>query len=325
MKDLNIRLLSVDAGNIYVNGSLIGLIDNQKVHCIDLKVYSEKLIITKEPISSKKKLLLPYTIQLSTSNGVGSDNELATVVPFPNNSYDIILQPCEIKQYKNLKKVYDDFVDNYNIVVVNNGQSYINIYKLNVLKYSTVVEELSQISASKKSDYVIVKAINNKGQYFVLVLNEAKDFEEAICTSADELEDQEEKLKLLVKINDIAKHAKVITLNYQQPQAEQPHYVYLKDSAVTTQSKQLLPFAFLEAIKVGNHKLAKEYLSPELKEKTTKQHLTNYFNNLTEIYYNTHFTAQPKVNYTVFCNNKYKNYNFEIVNNKIADIDEVQI
>ena len=83
MRDYSIHIKSPDAGNIYVNGKFVGFIDNIDTFFIDLKVYCNTLVITKEPESFQKKLLLPYTVKLNFTNGkINCDSDFVKVVPY---------------------------------------------------------------------------------------------------------------------------------------------------------------------------------------------------------------------------------------------------
>lgn len=68
MKNYSLHIKSPEACNIYVNGSFVGLIDNAETFALDLAVYSNTIIITKEPISANLDIVLPYSVKISTSN-----------------------------------------------------------------------------------------------------------------------------------------------------------------------------------------------------------------------------------------------------------------
>lgn len=323
MKDFSIHLLSSDAGNIYINGSFVGLIDNSETFSIDLKVYSQHLIITKEPISNNKKLLLPYTVKLNFDNDtIQCDSEFVTIVPYKNNEYEIVLNVCDVKHHKPLNKVYDDYVGNFNVIVVNDGISYINIYEHNLLKWSANTNELNAVVCELSNNKLIIKGSTLNGKFYVIVLDE--NFNELMNSEVEKVEQNEFQIKTLIKINDIAKHAIVKTINLNNLEQSEEYYVYLKDNAVIANHKKLVPYAFLEAVKVKNFTLAKQYLTPELARKTEKEHLENYFDNLSKIYYNSYLQNEYVINYTVLCDN-YKSYDFTIINNKIDDIEQVAL
>lgn len=323
MKDFSIHILSLEASNIYINGNFLGLIDNLETFSIDLKVYSNSLIITKEPISNNKKLMLPYTVKLEfTNNSIVCDSEFVTIVPYKNNEYEVVLNICEIKSNKPLNKVYDNYVGNYNVVVVNDGISYINIYEQNSLKWSANVPEINAVVCEMQNNKLIIKGATLNGKHYLIVLDE--QFNELQNCEVEKIEQNEFQIKSLKKINDIAKHAIVKTINLNNLEQSEEYYVYLKDNAVIANHKKLVPYAFLEAIKIKNFNLAKEYLTPELSRKTQAEHLQNYFNNLSKIYYNSYLQNEYVINYTVLCDN-YKSYDFTIINNQIDDIEEITL
>lgn len=322
MKDFNIHIKSLDACNVYINGNFVSLIDNKDTFVIDLKVYSNILIITKEPISNKKKVMLPYSIKLNFNDTVTTDCDYVTIVPYKNSEYDVILETCEVKHNKKPEKIYDDFADNYNIVVVNDGQSYVNIYQINVLKFSTTIPEITSVICEKVNNYIIIKGAHG-AKYYLLVIDE-NGYLPVINTECDQLEQNAQTIKYLKKMNDIAKHACVFAFDLQTGTPLEKYYVYLNENAVYTESEKLIPYAFLEALKVNNYNLARNYLSDELNSKTTNQHLSQFFPNIKKIYYNAYFLKDNVINYTVLCD-EYKNYDFYITNNKIIEIEECKI
>jgi len=347
----NIHLKSKDAGSIFINGHHVGVIDNIITHYIDLKVYSNKLTITKEPISNNKKLLLPYTVQIEISNNkVTTLSDYVEVIPFKDGAYDVILQSCHIKSHKQMEKVFDDFIENYNVVVVNDGLSYINLYHMNVVKQSITTQEITNISTQYKNGYIIIKGITANNKNYLLALNEKDNFNIVFNHEVEKLEESTSRLKAIKKINDIAGHAKVISINFESGQSQstasntesQPtqstFYVYLNNEALLCQENKLVPYAFLEALMVQNYKLAKSYLTPELSVKTSDAHLKKYFQNLSAIHYNCHnsisssscietsktnisYCNNNTLNYTVLCDT-YKNFDFSVANGKIIDIEE---
>ena len=324
MKDFSVHIKSTDAANIFINGTFVGLLDNYENFSLDLQVYCESLVVTKQPISKQKKFFLPYTVKLSFENNVPvCDSDFIKIVPYKFNEYDVVLLPCDVKSHKPLNKIYDDFVENLNLVVVNDGQSYVNLYLVNVLKFSTTIQEINAITCEKQNNYIVIKGATLAGNYYLLVIDE-NGFMPIFNSEVHKIETNGTQIKTLKKINDIAKHAQVNVLDLQNGTNNQEYYVYLNDEAVICESPKLIPYAFLQALKVKNYELAKQYLSQNLNNKTTDEHLNQYFTNLQEIYYNNYNTNENLVNYTIFANN-YKSYDFSIVNNKIDDIEQVNI
>lgn len=321
MKNFSIHLKSYDASNIYVNGNFAGLIDNVENFSIDIKVYCKTLTITKEPISQHKKLLLPYTVKLNFNSKISCNSDYVTIVPYKNDEHDILLDSCKVSSHKKLEKIYDDFVDNYNLIVVNDGASYINLYHMNVLKFSITTAEITNVVCEKKNDFILIKGSTGNG-YHLIILNEQNNFNVVYNSVCDKIEQTNSHIKILQKLNDIARHAYVTVFNFENGLKEDEYVVYLNEKEVLCEQNKLVPYAFLEAVKVKNYELAKQYLTPSLIEKTSNEHLENYFTNLQKIFYNTYTNNDNLINYTVLCDD-FKSYDFSIKNNKIDDIEEV--
>lgn len=324
MKDFSIHIKSQEACNLYANGNFIGFIDNLETFSIDLKVYCTKLIITKEPVSLKKDISLPYSIKVEFLDKVSCTSELATIVPYKNQEYDIILSTSEVNSHKELDRVYDNYVEQYNLVVVNDGSSFIHIYENGSIKLSCNTTEIHNISAHKHNDLIVLKGITRNQKYYIMIIN-TQDFSVMYQEEVEKYEETDNEIKTLQSINDIAKHGKVYSVNYTAPYDNYSYYVYLKDGVEPVSSHKLIPYAFLEAIKVENYDLAKSYMSESLSKDTTEQHLQQYFNNLQQIHYNTYNSNDNLVNYTLLCDGKNVSCDFTIFNGKIDDIEQKTI
>lgn len=324
MKNFSIHIKSEDICNIYINGNFAGLIDNIETFTLDLRVYTNKLIITKEPVSKQKKLLLPYTIKLSLNDKPSCDSELVKVVPYKNQEYDIMLKSGEVKSHKKLEKVFDNYIEQYNLVVVNDGLSYINIYENGAIRLTLSTQELNTISAEKHDDIMLIKAITLNNKYFIMAIN-CQNFEVVYNQEVEKFEQNENEIKTLENINDIAKHGKVFSLYLKQPYTTYSYFVYMNNGVEPIMQPKLIPYAFLEAIKIKNYALAKQYLSEKLLKNTTDEHLDNYFYDLKDIHYNTYNDNENIINYTLFCGDKIKSYDFSVYNAKIDDIEEIEL
>ena len=322
MRDYSIHIKSPDAGNIYVNGKFVGFIDNIDTFFIDLKVYCNTLVITKEPESFQKKLLLPYTVKLNFTNGkINCDSDFVKVVPYIFAETDVILKECEVKSYKPVEKIYDNVFGDTNIVVVNDGSSYINIYENEVSKFSYSLPELTKVMCEKET-FLKLKGISANNKYYILILD--NNYNVIFNDEADKIEESDTEIKILQKINDIAKHARVTVINLTDA-TKNNYYVYLNSDALTVNNNKIIPYAFMEAVKVNNYNLARTYLDDNLKHQTDDAHLKAFFTNLKNIYYNNYNINENLINYTVEFENTFKSLNFSILNNKIIEIEETEL
>jgi hypothetical protein len=137
----------------------------------------------------------------------------------------------------------------------------------------------------------------------------------------EKLEENNNTLTGFSNIYDIAKHGHICEIDLYNTENINEYYV-VKDDISVCESKQLIPKAFLEAIKVQNFSLAKRYLNDSLC-KASNSHFKTYFGTIQSIYYNAYNNSNP-VNYTVY-NGEYKSYNFKVCDNKICDIEECKL
>lgn len=323
MKDYNLHIFAKCPSIICVNGKNVGVIDKTKNLCIDLKVYSSSLVVSCQPILTENNICVPYSVQLKHDNfQLTSSCNYAKVVPFPNRNYYLILEENPINQ-SGIEKVFDNLVGKYNVVAVNENSCYISIYENTILKYSCTSETLEKVNVSVKNNVLCFKGYTKKHDYFLLLLN-TKDYTPIYNSVCHKIEENDSNIKTLKFANDIAKHGIVTEIKLGATPDVNSYLVYANNDAVTISEPKLVPYAFLEAIKIGNLTLARRYLSSTLSGSASDAHLKHYFGNISEIHYNCFNNNANLLNYTIF-NDSYHNFNFSVMNNKIEEIEEINI
>jgi hypothetical protein len=133
------------------------------------------------------------------------------------------------------------------------------------------------------------------------------------------IENTDNYIQTFKRLNTILKQASVTKISLETKEIEQ-FYVF-ENNQIKISSNLLIPEAFLQSIQINDEKTTQSLLSEKL-NKTSINKLKNYFGNINQIYLNRH-NNNFKANYTILGSSGYKNYNFEIVNNKINDIEEI--
>ena len=84
----------------------------------------------------------------------------------------------------------------------------------------------------------------------------------------------------------------------------------------------LIPYAFLEAIKIKNFNLSKSYLSNGF-DNISKEHFENYFGDIKNVYLDSYNLDSYVIPYVVETNKGFDYYDFSIDNGKIIDINKL--
>lgn len=320
MKENFIHLLSITPCLVSINGKEIGAIDNINNFELDLITKTEKIFVTYTPISNQKNML-PYTFLLNIQDTPQTDNEYIKIVPFPNNNYDIIMKPFYYYQIDEAKVLLNHSLGNYYVSIITDTITRINIFSgASIVFTLNITTTLQDAQAELKKDLIIIKGIVDTDTYYLLVID-SSNFSILHNDISHSIEINENFYQSLKKLNNISHHAIVNKIDFENKSLDK-FYVYEDNYATPPNDELIIPRAFLECVIIQDIELAKSFLSPNYSNTQIIQ-FQNYFGNIKEIYLNRHLIKQSKINYTIFTNNKYKNYNFVMVDNKISDIEEV--
>lgn len=319
MKDYNIHFFSQNPCNIFVNGELVGLIDNNSNFFVDLVVYTDQLIITCEPISNDENLFIPFSFKLSNNNGkVVSSTKNATVVPFPNYHFDVYLtfkkvmfgSPCSVVNKK---------VGTYNVLALIDKTSSISIFLNDKNVFSTTTQLIQDLEVTTFENLILVYG-KVYSDMFLCVFN-TKTNSAILCDTYNNIEKNDCIIKTLKHNNITLKTAKVNELNLKT--LDQNCYNVFLESYEPINEPKLIPFSFLEAIKQQDFNLAKTFLDETLIDVSTEK-MKQYFKNIDSIYYNSYSNTDKYSNYTII-GDVPRNFNFYLSNNKIAEIEEINL
>ena len=318
MQENFLHFMSQKNCQVSINGTNIGLIDNINTMELDIITKTEKVFVTYQPISNEESFL-PYTFQLNTSNQVNTDNSYIKVVPFPNNHFDIIMNPFYYYQIENSEVLLNKQFGQYFLSIVNDNITRITIFSGASVVFTTNIIKLKSAKASLNQDILTIEGIIDNDTYYLLVID-TKNFKCLFNDICHSIEDTDSQIQVLVNLKDISHHSLVYAIDKKNKSIEK-YTVYENNICTDPHSNILIPKLFLECINTQDETLAKKYLAIEL-QSTPISKFKSYFGDIKDIYLNRHQNTQDKYNYTVF-NNNYKNYNFIMYNNTIKDIEEI--
>lgn len=319
MKEFNLHFYSKKPCNIFINGELVGLIDNVQKFFIDMVVFSNTLVVTCEPISNSTETLIPISFKLTYENNkLTSSLPSAKIIPFPNSNFDVVLNFKKL-MLNNKTSLFNKKLGSFNVLAMINSISTISIFSSENNLFTTQTDFLTNFEAEQINNLIVCTANTNSGT-FMLIFNTTTS-EALVCDEFMQIEKTENNIKALKNLNNTLKHGKVFDVDLKTSTVTN-YNVYLEEF-LSLSEQNLIPLSFLEAIKEEDFKIAMTYLDPKLND-VTEEKLKQYFDGIDEIYYNCYYLKQDVCNYTIISKNSTKNFNFYMVNNKIAEIEEVE-
>lgn len=319
MKEFNLHFYSKKPCNIFINGELVGLIDNVQKFFIDMVVFSNTLVVTCEPISNSTETLIPISFKLTYENQkLTSSLPSAKIIPFPNSNFDVVLNFKKL-MLNNKTSLFNKKLGSFNVLAMIDSISTISIFSNDNNLFTTQTDFLTNFEAEQINNLIVCTANTNSGT-FMLIFNTTTS-EALVCDEFMQIEKTENNIKVLKNLNNTLKHGKVFDVDLKTSTVTN-YNVYLEEF-LSLSEQNLIPLSFLEAIKEEDFKIAMTYLDPKLND-VTEEKLKQYFDGIDEIYYNCYYLKQDVCNYTIISKNSTKNFNFYMVNNKIAEIEEVE-
>lgn len=319
MKEFNLHFYSKKPCNIFINGELVGLIDNVQKFFIDMVVFSNTLVVTCEPISNSTETLIPISFKLTYENQkLTSSLPSAKIIPFPNSNFDVVLNFKKL-MLNNKTSLFNKKLGSFNVLAMIDSISTISIFSNDNNLFTTQTDFLTNFEAEQINNLIVCTANTNSGT-FMLIFNTTTS-EALVCDEFMQIEKTENNIKALKNLNNTLKHGKVFDVDLKTSTVTN-YNVYLEEF-LSLSEQNLIPLSFLEAIKEEDFKIAMTYLDPKLND-VTEEKLKQYFDGIDEIYYNCYYLKQDVCNYTIISKNSTKNFNFYMVNNKIAEIEEVE-
>lgn len=319
MKEFNLHFYSKKPCNIFINGELVGLIDNVQKFFIDMVVFSNTLVVTCEPISNSTETLIPISFKLTYENQkLTSSLPSAKIIPFPNSNFDVVLNFKKL-MLNNKTSLFNKKLGSFNVLAMIDSISTISIFSSENNLFTTQTDFLTNFEAEQINNLIVCTANTNSGT-FMLIFNTTTS-EALVCDEFMQIEKTENNIKALKNLNNTLKHGKVFDVDLKTSTVTN-YNVYLEEF-LSLSEQNLIPLSFLEAIKEEDFKIAMTYLDPKLND-VTEEKLKQYFDGIDEIYYNCYYLKQDVCNYTIISKNNTKNFNFYMVNNKIAEIEEVE-
>jgi len=283
------------------------------------------------PVDDENKNSLPFAaVFTKTNQTLKVDKKQITVINFPNNNYLVKVKPflfCYPKTFEIKTKTLNFANLPHSITWLENEISPIRISNKESFFDIPLTTPITKLNFKTKNNFLLGYGKQDDNKYLVFLLKyENNSYKPCCILTADILEEDLNTITTYTKINDFAGHGQINTFEIENEIKQSTTLVYNFESPFIAKHKEFVPFAFFEAIKIKNYKLARVYLTNELSNKLTNTHLKTFFG---EFLY-TSQTLSPTFNHEeiALIYNNDTNYFAKIFNlklnnqNKIEDIIE---
>ena len=302
--------------------------------CLILDITNKSEIIVKSDVLfSDDEPNISYAILLKIDgNNIEFYNSHIKIVKYPNNYYKIYLKKLFIEKNNSENiiasnnildcdiKIFDTYPQK--ITFVKNSKIYEKILKFNINE-----EQLYQLDyihnwLGEVTMFEAYKYLDNNKKECCVIFNTIGEI--LLETSNDKIEINENYITTLDALNDISNHGYVCVYKLEKNKInlEKNYTVYLNNIPKKPANDYAIIWAYLEALNIGNLKLARTFLSDELNNLLSDENIVGYFGDYCEMDKNWINDNQNIV--WVIRNNKMAyGYIFEIEQQKIYNIDTI--
>ena len=301
---------------------------NNKCENLFLKVENEEsFCVSYYPLNSTflTQKIIPATANINLKDLYKNDPEKTSITIYKNNFLHINLKPFLIFKTPTLKTKKETITLNnkkHEALLSIGKPCVFSINTDNNIYYKTLDFDCLDYKISSTRDLIFVEFIGQKSE--ILTLKYDDNYKIIDNLDINHIEYGKDKITIHSPLFDMAGHGKLIEYDITKKTTTRNitlTYNDKKPNIITNTT--LIPYAFFEAVKVKNFKLARNYLSHRLSSSLTDNHIETYFNDFIKI------TPSPfcdldenKVCLIYKDNNVFtaKEFDIEIKENKIENI-----
>lgn len=251
---------------------------------------------------------LPYTFSILDIK----QNENILKIDYPNHT-EIYFTPTFKMSNTNTTTLIDKKYDNIYVSVKNSNCTHLTISN-SQNTFSRTLPQFQNCKCDFDTNIFIYGVLNNE-QTYVLIFDPNKQkiiYEDTV----DIIEKDKSTIQFMKNTHNLAHHGIVYVYDTKSHNIDN-YSIYIDNKPHRTDIKEIVPYAFLESIKIKDFNLARSYLYDTF---VTNENLENYFNNIDDIYLNPY---SNQIEYTIQNNNRSYTYRFDLIDNKIKDIEQI--
>ncbi len=270
----------------------------------------ENLSLSFYPIDEENKNSLPFACQITKhENKLFCHKKEVEIISFPDNNFLMIVNPF-LFYYPNSfdsKTQQVSFAGDKHTITYLRNENLFNIQNsFNSLNLTTQ-ETIKEIKTKTKDNTLMCICKTKEDKNFIIGLNYSNKNYEVFCLqNVDILEEESNKITTYTNLKDFAGHGKIVEYNFEENFKENITLVYNYDHPFIAKHKEIIPYAFFEALKVKNYKLARTYLTKDLSNKLTDTHFQKFFGDFLEIHQTLNKNYSPEEISLIYETNNFK-------------------
>lgn len=261
---------------------------NKKTDSLFLKVSDEKNIVfycypTNSVLKEQKNI--PFSFNLNLENLNNNVSKQFNLTLYKNNFLSLELKPFLLPKTFTLKNKKETFTLQNEKHEANLSIGKPCVFSLstnNFVFYKTLDFDVLEYKLTAKKDFIFVEFLSATSQILALKYNNG--YEVLDDCGVNYIDYNSDKITIHTRLFDIAKHGKLIEYDLSKTYVERSFSLTYENKKPTiVNNNYLIPFAFFEALKNGNIKLARFYLDDNLSNNLTDKHLKEYFGCFLEV------------------------------------------
>jgi len=329
MSNIFLHFLSDFPVIIKANEQELGLIESSNDTLSIEANGNQDLLLSVFPVTDNTSPSIPYLVKIQIKDNIPTcSNPYVEITDYEHTHFEIKFNPMQVQIHKKaimidniqlqddiIVSIFDDGIYNLEINTKNKLYKFPLSEKILDYKFDYYIEN--------ETSFLVLEGKNPQNKCFLLV------FSNFICNLeivADFIEHTKTEITVLNYQNDIAKHGVV-----QKYKLDNSHFilsdeytVFLDEKPHTPTDAKVVPWAFAEALNIGDTNLARTFLEKGLNNTLNDELLNTFFGDYNEIKWN-RYLNEPDTLCFIYDGNprKTKTYRFEIINNKISNITEL--
>ena len=311
---------------IKLNKQELGIIETIEEQ-ISVETDEDDFLLEVYPIDNDNyKKFIPFFVKVKSQNKtLISSSEYVIITDFDNGHYEINIHPMQVSLTNSSQIVsFQQLAPSITAQVVDKGNYELIIYSEN-LQFSfpicsKLIEHNLEYKQLNHKDFIFLSGKTIGGRQYLMVLCNYFCNLEIV---ADKIEQTEKEITSLCYQYDIANHGVVQKFSLKEKgfALVDEYTVFAEGKPFLSTNINIIPWAFMEAVNIGDINLARQYLDADLNNILSDEHIKQYFGNYTEIVWNK-YQNKPQTLCLIYSGNPRttKVFEFQIKQNKIYNI-----
>ncbi len=272
---------------------------------------NENAKITYYPINTQSSKYLPFCFEFS-------EKESQHYIKYKlKDALVLKINPMRVPKYS---FVFEEEIEGKKYCLHSGYPSFFTVSENDKVIFSKKANcNFKEPTIKKRASSVIFSAKWNDQIYFLIFNGKTEIF----SGFASEYKYEQDSLNLVSWQKDMAKQGYLYKININSGTVSKSLIYYEPPKVISNQ--KLIPYAFFEAVKTKNYKLARKYLSSALNLKIADEHFAAFFGKFSDVTQN-YYLPSPQTSVALIYDSpspEIKIFEIKFTDEKIADINEL--